>query len=252
MNAMEMFILAGVIGACVGSFVNVVVMRMGKGESWISKRSHCTSCKAPIAWYDLIPLLSAVLLRFRCRICHARFSSEYFWGELSMAALAVAWVAIYNFSSEPLHIAYAFALVICITLLRLDARYLWLPDSLTALLGIVAIAGHLLAGSNLKEYLLSGAGLAAFFAILHVVSRGRWIGLGDAKLAGGIGLLLGYPLGFLAVVGGVWLAAAYALVLIFLRRATLKTAIPLGTFLCIGAVCVILFPSYVRPLERLF
>ncbi|MEK7600886.1 MAG: prepilin peptidase [Patescibacteria group bacterium] len=249
---MEPFFVAGIFGACIGSFVNVLVMRMGKGESWITGRSHCTACKALIAWYDLVPVVSALLLGFRCRACHKRFSSEYFWGELGMAGLAVAWVFTLGPSIQPLHIAYALALILFVALLRLDARHFWLPDTLTASLAVVALAGHLLAGSRMQEYLLSGAGLAAFFGILHVVSRGRWIGLGDAKLAGGIGFLLGYPLGFLAVVGGVWLAAAWALVLVLLKRATLRTAIPLGTFLCIGAIIVILFPSYVRPLERLF
>lgn len=245
-------ILAGICGAFLGSFVNVLVMRMGKGESWIFGRSHCVACGSRIAWYDLIPILSALWLQFHCRTCKQKFSAEYVWGEAGMAGLAMLWASAYWPPAEPIVIAYACALVLFVALMRLDARYLWLPDVFTGCVAAVAIVGHVASGHPLPEYLLSGAGLAAFFGILHGVSRGRWIGLGDAKLAGGIGLLLGYPLGFLAIVGGVWLAAAWALVLVITRRATLQTAIPLGTFLCAGASIVILFPSYVRSLERLF
>ena len=84
------YLVPFIFGATVGSFLNVCILRIPKGESIVSPPSHCPACNSPIPFYDNVPLISYLILRARCRYCGARISFRYFVVELLMAALAVA------------------------------------------------------------------------------------------------------------------------------------------------------------------
>ncbi len=148
-----------------------------------------------------------------------------------------------------LQILVAFALL---ALAVFDLLYMILPDAIILPLVLIVSAYHVLYTSAPAEFFLTGLLIGAFFAILHLVSQGKWIGLGDAKLGFLIGLMFGYPLGVLVIIAGIWIGAAWALALLAVRKASMKTSLPLGTFLASAGIACILFYQYIFYVAELF
>ncbi len=188
-----------VIGACVGSFLNVVIARLPAGLSIVRPRSRCPRCGAAIAWYDNVPLASYLFLRARCRHCRASIVPRYFMVELLMAALAVALFVELGLSWQLLiwlPLAAAF-----LALAFLDIDHFWLPDVITLPAMVWAAAAAFLPGGTTPTQaalgLLPAAGLWAFaWAFLRLTGR-EGMGFGDIKLLAVLGLAFG-PMGALA------------------------------------------------------
>jgi leader peptidase (prepilin peptidase)/N-methyltransferase len=214
---------AAVVGASLGSFLNVVVARVPAGLSVVSPRSRCPRCLTPIAWYDNLPVLSWLLLRARCRSCAAPISARYPLVELAGAAAAL--LALERHGPTPAAPAeLAFALVLLgLALIDLDT---WLlPHALTLPLVVGAVAlgalGATPAGGWREALMGGGVGFAAFAAVHYLGRRvaGREaLGFGDVWLLAGLGAFLGVkallPLVLLASVQG----TAVGLVLLGLGR----------------------------------
>lgn len=244
-------ILAGIGGLIYGSFLNVLLWRLPEQEG-IGGRSHCRSCHHILAWYDLFPVLSFIALRGRCRYCRASIHIRYPLVEIGTAIT----LALFFATQQPIFglgaIMAVFGLLILVSLLFFDLFYFILPDTLV-LPAIVIYAIYDIAKiANPLPYLLTGLLSASFFAMLYGVSRGKSLGFGDVKLAFFIGLILGYPMGFLAIVGGVWLAAIVAIILLTLRRVSLRDSIPLGSFLTLSTIVCIIFYYEILPLATFF
>ena len=250
-------VLVFLAGACIGSFLNVVLSRLpagrqglGRREGILFGRSECPHCHRVLAWYDLVPVMSFLFLRGRCRTCRARISLRYPVVELS-TALVLTWFFVRaglpaqaGIPVSPETILSAILLVGFLMLLFFDALYLLLPDAVTLpMIGVALV--HALAFGSVGVWNVLGNGFlfAAGFGILYAVSGGRWIGFGDVKLALLIGILFGYPLGVVVVIGSVWIATLYGFGLLLLRRATLATALPFGAFLAGVAIVVIVFKN---------
>lgn len=121
------------------------------------------------------------------------------------------------------------------------------------LLAVAAISLKLLAdNTDFYRLLISAFGLTSFFAILYIVSKGRWIGLGDIKLIFILGFLLGYPMGYLVLVTAVWLAAIFSIALLLAKKATAKTEIPFGSFLSIATIIFIIFNNELQEISKYF
>ena len=226
---------AGVIGAALGSFFNVVIWRLPRGESLVSPRSACPSCGKPIRPYDNIPVLSWLVLRGRCRDCSSAISSRYPLVELG-TALLLAGVVVAKGADEDVWLGLAFAaLLVPVIFIDLDHRII--PNKLM-LIGAVAAPAILLATEPdaLVEHLIACVAAGGFF-LVAALAYPAGMGMGDVKLAGVMGLFLGRAVGpalFVALLVGSLVGAA-----IIARKGAAegrKTAVPFGPFLALGGL----------------
>jgi len=234
----------GLLGAVLGSFIATLVIRWPQGRSVVHGRSHCDACDAVLATCDLVPLVSAVVSRGRCRRCHAPIDPRH-W-QIELAALGIGAIAGLVLPG-PAGLAGAVFGWLLLALAALDITDFWLPDSLTltlALAGVVtAVAG---VDPPLVDRLIGGGGgftalWLVGFSYKHL--RGReGLGGGDPKLLGAIGLWLGWRM-----LPAVLLLAALtglALVLVGMvrgRTAKLDDRVPFGALLAIAAYPAWLF-----------
>jgi len=251
-------------GAIVGSFLNVCILRIPNGASIVSPPSHCPKCKAAIAFYDNIPLISYLILRARCRACSERISPRYFVVELLTAVLAVALFDRFGFGYSFL-VSFAFVgALIVISFIDLDVRIV--PDVIS-LPGIIvglalSVAGYFLVSgespivpspvSSVLGILAGGGFLLATAWIYEKVTGVEGMGGGDIKLLAMIGAFLGWPsipitLFFASLVGSV-----VGIACMVATGAGRRLALPFAPFLCSGALLFIFFGEdliqfYVSP-----
>jgi leader peptidase (prepilin peptidase)/N-methyltransferase len=243
-------LLAGLLGLAVGSFLNVVVWRVPRGESIVTPRSHCPICDHGIRPRDEIPVLSWLLLRRRCRDCRAPISARYPAVEVLTAAVFVT-IALRFHNHLGLLPAYLYlaALGVALALIDLDVRRL--PNALTLpayLVGPVLLAlGVLVQHDTGWIALLRAAGglaaMYAFYFLLWYVTRGRGMGFGDVKLAGVLGLFLaflGWQTWLVGLFAGFFVGGLVGVVLMAAGRAGRKTQVPYGPFMLSGALIAVL------------
>jgi leader peptidase (prepilin peptidase)/N-methyltransferase len=233
-------IYAGILGVSVGSFMNVCVSRLPRGESLIRPRSKCPGCGGPIAWYDNVPLLSWILLRGHCRQCRQPISIQYPAIELVTAAIWVGMALLYGPTWRSLQGSILFSLLLTISLI--DARHYLIPDALS-LGGLGAgLALALLPGPpSILTALIGGA--LGFGVLLAVGVLGEWVfkkpamGGGDIKMMAMVGAFLGPAGAMLTIFLG---ALAGTIVFAPLSLKT-KKEVPFGVFLGLGAAIAFLF-----------
>jgi leader peptidase (prepilin peptidase)/N-methyltransferase len=240
-------VLVAVTGLVIGSFLNVVIWRVPRGESIVTPPSHCPSCNRPVRPRDNVPVISWLVLRGKCRDCGAPISGRYPLVEAGTALLFVALTLRIGFEPELVAFLYLGAVGVALAMIDLDVKRLpnviVLPSYLVAgaLLTIAAAVGD--DWDALLRAAIGMAGLYGFYFLLALVYPAG-MGFGDVKLAGVLGLYLGWLgwaelvaggfLGFLfgGVVGGVLMAT---------RRAGRKSMIPFGPFMLAGALVAILW-----------
>jgi leader peptidase (prepilin peptidase) / N-methyltransferase len=230
--------LAGVLGAVFGSFLNVVAYRLPRHESIVKPASHCTRCGTPVKPYDNIPIVSWLALRGHCRSCGSAISPRYPLVEALTAALCVGAVLVHD---SPAAIALSIALILLVVPIALiDLEYRIIPNKLTALGAVLAVAiGLALDPGGEGGRLIAGAAAGGFF-LLAALAYPRGMGMGDVKLAAVMGLFLGAsvaPALLIALLAGVAVGAV-----VIARKgaqAGRKTAVPFGPFLALGAVVAV-------------
>jgi leader peptidase (prepilin peptidase)/N-methyltransferase len=233
--------LCGLFGLLIGSFLNVVIWRVPRGESIVRPPSHCPGCDNPIAPRDNIPVVSWLLLRGRCRHCGTRISWRYPAVELATAGLFVAVAA--KFGPHPELPAYLYLAAIAIALTLIDLDHFRLPDPITLpsyAVGLVLLLIPAIADSDWWPYERALIGMAALFAFYDVVAfvAPKGMGGGDVKLAGILGLYLGW-LGWEELAVGAFMAflvgGIVSIGLVLFAGAGRKTRVPFGPFMLIGA-----------------
>lgn len=247
--------VVGLFGAAIGSFVNVVIHRVPLGVSVVRPPSACAACSAPVRAYDNIPIISWLVLRGRCRDCSAPFSVRYPLVELA-TALAFAGIAAWQlpvlmatstamdaFAVLLVTAALLFFATISIALAAIDLDTHRLPDAIVlpayAVLGALLV-GAAIATSDLEALARAAAGAGILFAgyLLLALISPRGMGMGDVKLAGVIGLMLGW-FGWAALAVGTLaaflLGGLVGILLILTRRASRNTGIPFGPWMLGGA-----------------
>ena len=221
-----------ILGTIVGSFLNVVALRHEKKET-LTGRSYCPHCTKKLSWYELIPLFSWIFQRGKCRGCKASISIQYPLVELLTGTVFVLVASVhYPFAVlTPELLTFVLHLVvwsILIVITVYDFRTKLVPDrfsfSFAALAFVLFLLEFATVQSSTTDFLiltthfLAGPLLFAPFFILWFVSSGRWIGLGDGKLAVGIGWLLGLVGGLSAILFAFWLGALVGLTLIAIQH----------------------------------
>ncbi|HEY9582959.1 MAG TPA: prepilin peptidase [Candidatus Paceibacterota bacterium] len=238
--------LIGLLGLLVGSFLNVVILRLNTGRSIVSGRSRCFSCSHILTWRELVPVLSFISSSGKCRNCGTRISLQYPIVELATGFLFA--LSAYRFFDDLPIILFAslLGIISCLVVIFVyDIKHKIIPDKLVYIFILLSIFWHYSVFGMFSLYsldTLAGPLTFAFFALLWLVSSGRWMGFGDAKLGLGMGLLLGSAV-VTALMIAFWLGAILGLFMLFIQkgRYTIKSEIPFAPFLIIGMLTVFLF-----------
>jgi prepilin signal peptidase PulO-like enzyme (type II secretory pathway) len=253
-----------ITGMIIGSFINALEYRTEKGLS-INGRSFCPHCKHQLAWYDLIPVFSWVSLRGKCRYCSKAISKQYPLIELVTAVIFTAVVLNSNFvfftNNGPVNYSD----------LLIDGIRLILLLAISSILILIALhdakTGYILSGSvyigmvfaliylvlsylgsdtesflfYLLPHILSATVFAGIFFLVSFFSKEKYMGAGDAEIAFLIGLLLGWPATLTSFALAVIVGSIFSLALMARGKANLKSEIPFGPFLVMGAFLAYFF-----------
>jgi len=222
----------GLFGLALGSFLNVVIVRVPAGGSIVHPGSACPGCRAPLVWYDNIPLLSFVALRGRCRACGMRISWRYPIVESITAAVLVAAYAAFGPSAEFLIACVLLPALVAMT--AIDLQHQMIPDAIT-LPGIpvgllINVATGRTSWVDSVIGIFVGGGL---FLVIILVSRGG-MGGGDLKLGAMLGAFLGWKALLVALFVAIVLGGVIGAVLLATGRRGRKDPIPFGPFLAAG------------------
>ncbi|MEI7810065.1 MAG: prepilin peptidase [bacterium] len=251
-------ILFFALGLVIGSFLNVVIYRYNTHKK-LGGRSHCMVCQNQLEWYDLFPFFSFVFLRGRCRNCKTKISIQYPLVELTSALVFLG--LFYKFKNMFYLDAPVFAITmafyglmfsVLLVISVYDLKHKIIPDKLSVILGALAFVGLFFFSEfgfnihfpSLWDF-LSGLVISVPFALIWLMSRGKWMGLGDAKLAVGLGWLVGFTNILSGTIVAFWSGAIVGLLLIFISRSSkkysIKSEIPFAPFLVLGAILAFIF-----------
>jgi leader peptidase (prepilin peptidase)/N-methyltransferase len=243
-------LLSFIFGAIIGSFLNVVSLRFNTGVG-LGGRSKCMSCGNSLTWKELIPIFSFAFQKGACKRCRSRISWQYPLIEFMAGAIFV----LIFFTFPPISalaatttLLYLIASSLLIVITVYDIKHKIIPDPLVYSFAAVSLISLFVGGAvwfhaPSWSALIAGPLLALPFALLWLLSKGTWMGLGDAKLVLGIGWLLGLNGGVNAVVLAFWIAAviSVAWLLITYKRFKPRTEVPFGPYLILGLYLVLLF-----------
>lgn len=236
---------AAVLGLVIGSFLNVVIWRVPRKESVVSPPSHCPRCGAQIGPRDNLPVLSWLLLRGKCRHCGEPISVRYPAVELLTAAVFAGMALRLRDDWALPAFLYLGAVAVALALIDLDTRKL--PDVLTLpsyVVGVVLLGAAAFAEGEPWRAVRALIGMAVLYAIYFLLAmiNEKGMGFGDVKLAGVLGLFLGYLGWSTWTVGwllGFFLGGIFGVVALAARRANRKTMVPYGPFMILGALLAV-------------
>ena len=199
-----------VLGLLVGSFLNVCIYRIPKHENITTTRSHCMACGNVIKWYDLVPVLSYILLRGKCRFCNAKLSVQYPIIELLNGVLYWLILFVKGFSVQSvLTMAVASALIVIAVI---DWRTYEIPFGLNVFLACIGLISLFFDLGNWPDHVIGMLCVSGFLYVLYLATKGRGIGGGDIKLMAAAGLFLGWKNCILAFVIGCILGSVIHLI----------------------------------------
>jgi leader peptidase (prepilin peptidase)/N-methyltransferase len=229
-----------VFGLMIGSFLNVLILRMDELKTIVFERSHCPKCKKTIAWYDLVPFLSFVLLKARCRNCNEKISWQYPLVEVGTALLFTFLYLNKGFGYELLFYAVVFSLLV--VLFVYDLKTETVPDYFVwPALGLALVGGMLAGHFSLSSLLLGGLVGALPLATLVIVSKEKWMGAGDIAIGAILGLLCGFEASIVGMFMAFVLGSVVGLIYLYITdkkvtRKGLKKSLPFAPFLILGTL----------------
>ena len=235
------FVFIGFIfGAAIGSFANAAAMRtVAEKKWWGRERSVCDSCGRVLSAWELVPVLSFILLRGRCSSCGGRISPRHLFSELVCGLLMALFVLRFGLSPALYFSAAALPFLAFNTITDIDCGYIY--DAWPLAMAVVALALRAFGGwSALLDGVYGALAGAGVIGAIIILSRGR-MGIGDAVLMLGIGAFMGFKLSLLSLYAGFLCGGLVVVPLLLAGRVTRKTAVPLGPFLCAGMVLASFF-----------
>jgi len=257
------------LGASFGSFLNVLIFRYEPGAAvfgrHLSGRSFCPRCKKKLSWYELLPIVSFIIQRGKCRGCRQSISFQYPIVEIVSGLIVITVLQVLGVTPDGL--IFTIALLILLAASVIDIRHYVIPDALTLIilaLGVIRTAiitigessniflpsntflgtyGYVFSfiASPLITHSVAALVAGVFFAAIILLSKGKAMGWGDAKLAFATGLLMGWPDIILVLMIAFIIGAVVGISMIFARVKKMKDALPFGPFIAIGAATVIYF-----------
>lgn len=255
MNNIILYIFIFIFGLIIGSFLNVVIWRLHKEESILTKtRSYCVKCRHKLGIRDLVPLFSFIFLRGKCRFCKKKISWQYPLVELTTGILFVLVILKYSiFNIQYLFDCNSVLLIIkgwvfacfLIIIFVYDLKYYLILDKVTVPAMILAVVLNLILGIIWWKLLLAAIIGGGFFWLQYVISKGKWVGGGDIRLGVLMGLMLAWPQIITALFFAYVTGAIIGVGLITVKKKTMKSAVPMGTFLTIGTVIALLYGEQV-------
>jgi prepilin signal peptidase PulO-like enzyme (type II secretory pathway) len=252
------------LGLCIGSFLNCAIYRLERKESFVKGRSYCPHCKHVLIWLDLVPVVSFLFLGGKCRYCHKKISLQY---PLIEIITAIMFLLIFNFQVpsisqfsiiDIINLVFLWYVVSSlITIFIYDLKHYLIPDIVLFPAIMISFLYRCLNISNLSlfrtwslgfwifipliNYLVASVLASAFFLVIFIVSKGRWMGFGDVKLAILLGLLVGFPNILVALFLSFLFGAIIGVLLIFLQKKGLKSEMPFAPFLILGTFLALLW-----------
>lgn len=238
------YIVACAVGAVIGSFLNVCIYRVPRGESLFWPASHCPSCGKPVAIYDNIPIVSYLLLRGRCRACHAAISPRYPTVELVNAA--GYGIILWSFGWDWSTVVYMLFFSILLVVSFIDLSHQIVPDLITLPgipLGILCASTILPVGllNSALGILLGGGILWGLAWVSPYIFGKEGMGGGDIKLMAMIGAFLGWKPTLLTIMLGALTGSLVGIALIALKMVRRDQYVPFGPFLAFGALVAMFF-----------
>lgn len=240
-------LLIFITGLCVGSFLNVVIIRLHAREN-LGGSSRCPQCSHKLAWFELIPVFSFVAMGAKCRYCRAPISMQYPAVEIATGVVFLL-ISIFPPGTNPSFGGQFFNLLFwlyiassLIVIFVYDLKHFIIPDIVLFPAIAIALFFDIASYQLLATGYLAAAALASgFFLVIYLISGGRWIGFGDVKLAILLGLLLGWPHIIVGILAGVWLGAAFGIISILSGKKSLKSKMPFAPFLICGAAIALIW-----------
>lgn len=245
-------IIVVLLGLCAGSFVNALVWRLKNKKDWVRERSICPDCKHTLSGKDLVPVLSWLELRGRCRYCNKKIHWQYPLVEVICAALFATsylfWPLALSGIGWPVFAVWLLIVTVGLALSVYDFKWMILPDGLVLTLSILSVIFALLRSwqlqspNNLVFSVVAAAFLFGLFWLIFQISDGKWIGGGDVKMMPALGLLSGGITAAVLVIFGSSLAGVViAIPLIISGKGGRQTKLPYGPLLLIATFVVVLF-----------
>jgi leader peptidase (prepilin peptidase)/N-methyltransferase len=248
-----LYVIFGLLGLAVGSFLNVCIDRLPARRSLVNPPSHCDACQHALSIRDLVPVFSYLWLRGRCRYCGAGIPRRVPLVEALTAVLFL--LAFWRFGLTAPFGFTAFWCCVFLVIAFIDWEHKLILNRVTypaAIVALIILAGESLFPGDLlgnleltpRPAILSGViggaiGLVFFLVVFIINPRG--MGMGDVKLAGLIGLVTGFPLGLVALFIGIFAGGLAAVALLVMRMKGRKDVVPYGTFLAIGPIITLLW-----------
>jgi prepilin signal peptidase PulO-like enzyme (type II secretory pathway) len=232
-----LYVFVFVLGLCIGSFLNCLIYRLEKEKS-LKGRSFCPHCKHTLSWKDLVPVFSFLFLRGKCRYCKKNISFQYPLVEIATGVMFfLVFSLFYKFSVFGI-LNLVFLLYITSALIVLfiyDLKHYLIPDEVLFPAIVIAFIYRLIFSFNtITDYLLAVLIAAGFFLFIFIISKGKWMGFGDVKLAILMGLMLGFPDILAALFLAFFFGAIIGLIVMAVEKKSLKSEMPFGPFLIIG------------------
>lgn len=240
------------MGFCIGSFLNVVICRVPNEESIVKDNSYCPHCKKRIKIIDLVPLISYIFLKGKCRYCGEKISSRYFFVELITGLVFASFYIKYGFSPE--FFAFSFLMSVLIAVFFIDIEHLIIPDGLviTGLIGgTILLVYHGAWGFNyfgdmvwwgpIIGMLVGGGTLFVIAMVGSMIFGADAMGGGDIKIFAPIGLFLGWKMVILAIFFSFIISGFISMFLLLLKIKDRKSAIPFGPFIVVATYLITLY-----------
>ena len=268
------YVLVGGVGLIIGSFLNVVIYRYHTGKS-LNGHSHCLSCGQTLRWYELFPLVSYVCLRGRCGACGCKIPLRYFLVELSTAVLFVLLFSKFGLGA---FLLFSFVMVAMLMVVAVyDIYHMVIPDELVLMMSALSVVYYLLtygltwSTPIFLAHASAALGAFLFYGGLWFVSKGRWIGFGDAKLAIPLAFMLGPWATFTFIVFSFWVGAIISVgilavpsLIAFIKKCcstngvvnssksfTIKSEVPFAPFMIVAFLLVYIYQLDVLTLMAL-
>jgi len=233
-----------VLGLTIGSFLNVVIFRMDDLKSILNSRSHCPNCKQILKWYDLVPFVSFILLRAKCRYCGKEISWQYPLVEVSTALTFLLLYLSFGLSWATIFYLIVFSLLIVVFVYDLKTQMT--PEIFVWIALVLVFLGSWYFGSlGFMNMIYGGLIGGGSLALLVYISKEKWMGAGDIKIGAILGLLVGFHSAIFGMFLAFFLGSIAGLIYIKIAHKTIKDSLPFAPFLILASFLTLLFGNTV-------